>query len=68
MLECLIDSINVKFSGQSFQAVGIPMGINCALLLADLFLYRYEAEFVQGLIKAGFAYLFNCTTVGRTSD
>jgi hypothetical protein len=27
------------------------MGINCAPLLADLFLYSYEAEFIQGLIK-----------------
>jgi hypothetical protein len=26
------------------------MGTNCALL-ADLFLYSYDAEFIQGLLK-----------------
>ena len=33
--------------------VGIPMGTNCALLLADLFLYSYENEFLDKLIKEG---------------
>ena len=27
------------------------MGTNCAHLLADLFLYSYESEFVQNLVK-----------------
>ena len=27
------------------------MGTNCATLLADLFLYSYEADFIQGLFK-----------------
>ena len=27
------------------------MGANCAPLLADLFLYSYEADFIQGLLK-----------------
>jgi len=29
--------------------VGIPLGTNCAPLLADLFLYSYEADFILGL-------------------
>ena len=33
------------------QTVGIPMGTNCAPLLADLFLYSYEADFIQGHLK-----------------
>ena len=33
--------------------VGIPMGTNCARLLADLFLYSYENEFLDKLIKEG---------------
>ena len=33
--------------------VGIPMGTNCATLLADLFLYSYENEFLNKLIKEG---------------
>ena len=32
-------------------AVAIHMGTNCAPLLADLFLYLYEAGFMQGLLK-----------------
>jgi hypothetical protein len=40
------------FGGRIFQQqVGIPMGTNCAPLLADLFLYLYEADFIQGLLK-----------------
>jgi hypothetical protein len=27
------------------------MGTNCARLLTDLFLYSYEADFIQGLLK-----------------
>jgi hypothetical protein len=27
------------------------VGTNCAPLLADLFLYSYEADFIQGLLK-----------------
>ena len=42
----------------------VPMGTNCAPLLADLFLYSYEAEFVQSLLLAGRKHLaqqFNFT-------
>jgi len=46
MLEVLINNIFVMFNGRVFkQTVGIPMGINCVPLLADLFLYSYEADF-----------------------
>ena len=52
MLNFLIDNIFVECGGQVFQqTVGIPMGTNCAPLLADLFLYSYEAEFIQHLMK-----------------
>jgi hypothetical protein len=34
-----------------FSTVGIPMGNNCATFLVDLFLYSYEAYFIQGLLK-----------------
>ena len=46
------------------QTVGIPMGTSCAPLLADLFLYLYEAEFVQNLLcekKKSLAMTFNLT-------
>ena len=48
----LIDNIFVEFGGRIFQqTIGIPMGTNCAPFLADLFLYSYEAEFVQSLLQ-----------------
>ena len=52
MLEFLIDNIFVSFGGVLLQQiVGIPMGTNCVSLLADLFLYSYESEFLQNLVK-----------------
>ena len=54
MIEFLVDNIYIRFGGQlSRQMVGIPMGTNCAPLLADLFLYSYENEFLGNLIKEG---------------
>ena len=52
MLDFLIDNIFLMFGGRVFQqTVGIPMGTNCAPLLADLFLYSYEADFIQSLLQ-----------------
>ena len=34
------------------QIVGIPMGTNCAPLIADLFLYCYERDFMSDLQKS----------------
>ena len=48
MLEFFIDNIFAMFGGRVFQqTVGIPMGTNCAPLLADLFRYSYKADFIQ---------------------
>ena len=50
MVGFLIDNIFVKFGGCLFrQVIGIPMGTNCAPLLADLFLYSYESEFLDNI-------------------
>ena len=61
MLEFLV----VVFVGKVFQQiVDIPMGTNCAPLLADIFLYSYEAEFTQSLLSTGrkqLASRFNST-------
>jgi hypothetical protein len=52
MPEFLMDNIFVMFGGRVFQQTGgIPMGANCVLLLTDTFLYSYEADFIQGLLK-----------------
>jgi hypothetical protein len=47
-----VDNLYVVFEDQVFQqSTGIPMGTNCDPVLADLFLYSYEAEFVQTLLR-----------------
>jgi hypothetical protein len=52
MLEFLIDNIFAMCDGRVFQqTVGINMDTNCPPLLADLFLYSYETDFIQGLLK-----------------
>ena len=54
MIEFLVDNIYVRLGGQLFrQMVGIPIGTNCAPLLADLLLYSYDNEFLDKLIKEG---------------
>ena len=54
MIEFLLDNLYVRFGGQLFrQMVGIPMETNCAPLLVDSFLYSYENEFLDKLIKEG---------------
>ena len=65
MLEFLVDNIFVVFAGKVFQeTVGIPIGTNCAPLLADIFLYSYEADFIKSLLSTGKKHLasrFNLT-------
>ena len=54
MIEFLIDNIFVQFGGHLFrQVTGIPVGTKCAPLLADLFLYSYENEFPDNMIRGG---------------
>ena len=54
MLEFLVHNIFVVFTGKVFQqTIGIPKGTNCPPLLADIFLYSYEAEFIQSLLSTG---------------
>ena len=64
MLDFFIDNIFVFLGGRNFQqTVAIPMGTNCAPLLADLFLYSYEADFIQGPLQKSekkLARSFNC--------
>ena len=53
MIEFLI-GFKIQFTGRLFcQMTGIPMGTNCAPLLADLFPYSYENEFLDNMIRSG---------------
>ena len=69
MLDFLIDNICVTFDGRVFQqTVSIPVGTDCAPLLADLFLYSYEADFIRKLLRKKekklaicFNFVFRCS-------
>ena len=49
-LTFLLDNIFIQFGTKLYrQVVGIPMGTNCAPLVADLFLHSYERDFMMSL-------------------
>ena len=49
-LSFLLDNIYIKFGTKLYrQIVGIPLGTNCAPLVADLFLFCYERDFMKYL-------------------
>ena len=49
-----IYNIFVKFGVHLFcQVIGIPVGTDCAPLLADLFLYSYENDFPDNMMRCG---------------
>ena len=49
-LHYLLDNIFIRFGLKLYrQIVGIPMGTNCAPLVADLFLFCYERDFMLSL-------------------
>ena len=52
-LTFLLDNIYVRFGNTTYrQVIGIPMGTNCAPLVADLFLFCYEHDFMKTLDKS----------------
>ena len=63
-LDYLIDNIYVEFGNTLHrQTIGIPMGMCCAPLLANLFLMSYEYDFMGSLAKEKNVHLnlFNST-------
>ena len=49
-LSFLLDNIYYRFGTKLYrQIVGIPMGTNCAPLVADFFLFCYERDFMKDL-------------------
>ena len=69
-LHYLLDNIFIRFGSKLYrQIVGIPMGTNCAPLVADLFLFCYERDFMWTLSdnnQADIIEAFNSTS--RYSD
>ena len=51
--------IHIRFGTKLYrQIVGIPMGTNCAPLVADLFLFCYERDFMKDLSSDNQADVF----------
>ena len=49
-LHYLLDNLFTRFGSKLYrQIVGIPMGTNCAPLVADLFLFCCERDFMLSL-------------------
>ena len=49
-LSFLLDNIYIRFGTKLYrQIVGIPMGTNCVSIVADLFLFCYERDFMKNL-------------------
>ena len=49
-LTFLLDNIYIGFGSKLYrQVVGIPMGTNCAPLVADMCLFCYERDFMRSL-------------------
>ena len=65
-LTFLLDNTYIRFGSQLYrQIVGIPMGANCAPLVADLFLFYYEKDSMLSLSEenqSGVIEAFNSTS------
>ena len=68
----LLDNIYIRFGTKLYrQIVGIPMGTNCAPLVADLFLFCYERDVMMSLSddkQAGLIEAFKSTSRSRYLD
>ena len=65
-LHYLLDNIFIRFGSKLYrQIVGIPIGTNCAPLVADSFLFCYGRDFMLSLSdnnKTGIIEAFNSTS------
>jgi hypothetical protein len=55
----LLDNLYITVGGSLFkQTIGIPMGTNCAVFLANLYLFTYEFDFMKRLVSANTCPVF----------
>ena len=48
----LLDNFSIRFGSKFYsQTIGIPIGSNCAPLVADVFLFCYERDFMKSLSR-----------------
>ena len=66
----LLDNILIRFGTKLYrQIVGIPMATNCAPLIADLFLFCYERDFMASLSYSTEAEIIQaCNSTSRYLD
>ena len=59
-LHFLVDNIYLNFGKATVlrQRIGIPMGTNCAVFVANLFCFAYEYDFIVQLVNANRVDLF----------
>ena len=73
----MIVTIFVQFGSRVFQQkIGIPMGTNCAPLLADLFLQAYEPDFhdfsrlkdrkLTHIFNSSFRYIYDVLSLNNS--
>jgi len=61
-IEYLINNTFVTVGNKTYhQTIGIPMGTNCAVFLANFFLFTYELDFISRLITHDVFRSFMCT-------
>ena len=63
----LLDNIFIRFGTKRYrQTIGIPMGTNCAPMVADLYLFCNERDFMKSLSRenqADIIEVFNSTKI-----
>ena len=68
-VEYLIDNIYVNIGNKTYrQCIGIPMGTDCAPLVANLFLFYYEYKYMRNLIKCNLMLAKRFTNTMRYID
>ena len=69
LVEYLIDNVFVSVGNRVYkQCVGIPMGTDCAPLLANLFLFYYEYRYMKSLISSNISLAKQYTHTMRYID
>ena len=68
-LTFLLDNIFIRFGTKLYrQVVGIPMGTNCAPLVADLFPFCYKRDFMMSLSDDKQVVIDSFNTTSRYLD
>ena len=68
-MEYLIDNIYVSLGNKVYrQCIGIPMGMDYAPLVANLFLFYYEYKYMRNLIRSNLMLAKRFSNTMRYTD